>query len=113
MSQPDDSLRLKHMCDYAAEAVQLSQGRTRTDLDTDRLYGLAMIRLVELIGEAASRVSIAGQAQHPQIPWRPMIGARNRLIHGYDQISHDIVWTILTQDLPPLVAQIDHILANP
>lgn len=113
MSTPDDSLRLKHMRDYAAEAVQLSQGRSRTDLDSDRLYGLAMIRLVELIGEAASRVPFAVQTQHPQIPWRPIIGARNRLIHGYDQISHDIVWTILSQDLPPPITQIDSILANP
>src|SRR4029079_10308699 len=99
MSPPNGGLRVKHMRNYAAKAVQLSPGRSRSDLDADRLYSLAMIRLVKPIGEAASRVSLAGQAQHPQIPWRPMIGARNRLIHGYDQISHDIVWTILTQDL--------------
>jgi len=113
MSQSDDGIRLRHMRDYAAEAIQLSQGRARSDLDSDRLYSLAMIRLVELIGEAASRVSAGFQAQHSQIPWGPMISARNRLIHGYDQISFDIVWGILMQDLPPLVVELDRLLGNP
>ena len=57
MSQHDERVRLQHMRDYAAEAIQLSQGRQRSDLDSDRLYSLAMIRLVELIGEAASRIT--------------------------------------------------------
>ena len=103
MSQHDDRVRLRHMRDYAAEAIQLSQGRARSDLDSDRLYSLAMIRLVELIGEAASRISAGLQSQHPQIPWGPIIGARNRLIHGYDRVDLRIIWDTIEYDLPRLI----------
>lgn len=81
-----DDIRLRHMLDYARDAVQLSHGRTRADFDTDRLYALAIVRVVEVIGEAASRVSDERRARHPGIPWHAIIGMRNRLIHGYDAV---------------------------
>jgi uncharacterized protein with HEPN domain len=98
------------MLDFAREAVALSQGRTRADLDADRLYNLAMTRLVEVIGEAAARLSAATQQAHPQIPWLQVIAVRNRLIHGYDQINPDILWDIIELDLPPLIEQLERII---
>jgi predicted nucleotidyltransferase/uncharacterized protein with HEPN domain len=71
---------------------------------------LGMARLLEVIGEAASRVSKACREKHADIPWRLIIGMRNRLIHGYDTISRDITWQVLTQDLRPLIQSLNKIL---
>ncbi len=94
------------MLDHAAEAVQLVRGHTREDLDTDRLLALAAARLLEIVGEAAGRVSRDFRERHDAIPWADIVGLRNRLIHGYDSVDHDILWDILTADLPPLVAHL-------
>lgn len=112
MRPHDDTVRLRHMLDSAREAVDLSQGRSRDDLDADRLYNLAMIRLVEVIGEAAAGVSEVTRTAHPRIPWPEMVGVRNRLIHGYDQVDFDILWDILQLDLPPLIQQLERILGG-
>jgi uncharacterized protein with HEPN domain len=98
------------MLDAAREAVTFSRGRGRSDLDSDRLYQLAIVRLVEVIGEAGTRVSQQQRTAHPQIPWAQIVGARNRLIHGYDQIDLDILWDILELDLPLLVEQLEEML---
>ena len=112
MSHHDDSIRLRHMLDACREAVQFSQGRSRGDLDSDRLFQLAMVRLVEIIDEAASRLSKETHAASANIPWPQIISTSNRLIHGYDQIDQDILWNILTQDLPPLIPALDDILSK-
>jgi uncharacterized protein with HEPN domain len=112
MTRHDDTVRLRHMLDAAREAVDFSKGRSRKDLENDRLYHLAMVRLVEVIGEAAARVSEATRQAHPHVPWSEVVGARNRLIHGYDQVDLDILWDILALDLPPLVQQLDRILGG-
>jgi uncharacterized protein with HEPN domain len=72
MTQHDDQARLWHMLDHARETVQLAHGRTRLDLDKDRLFGLAMTRLLEIIGEAAGRVTQATRGRHPEIPGRKL-----------------------------------------
>ena len=112
MTRRDDSIRLRHMADHARKAVDLSQGRTRSDLDSDSLYELAMTRLVEVIGEAAMRLSPETRARYPDIPWPEIIAARNRLIHGYDQINKNILWDILQLDLPFLLRRLDEIIAE-
>lgn len=83
----------------------------RADLDTDRKLNLSLVRLLEILGEAANRVSIEDQRQYPQIPWAQLISLRNRLIHGYDQVDFDVLWQILTQDLPPLLDELDQIVS--
>ena len=112
MLPPKDVIRLKHMLDYAREAVELVQGKTRPDLDSDRLLGLGLVRLMEIIGEAANRVSSKYQSQHPSIPWSQIISLRNRLIHGYDSVDMDILWEILTHDLPDLIRKLEKILST-
>ena len=94
------------MRDHANEAVALVRGRSRSDLDSDRLLALALVRLLEIIGEAAGRVPTDEQARRPGVPWPAIVGLRNRLIHGYDNIDHDIVWQIVTTDLPALVVEL-------
>ena len=110
MKPPDDLARLRHMLDYAQEAIDLARGRVRADLDTDRQFNLAMTRLLEVVGEAASRVSPAGRERHPQIPWSAVAGLRNRLIHGYDEVDFDILWDIVQVDLPTLIAELRRIV---
>ena len=82
------------------------QGRGRADLDRDRMLELALVRLIEIVGEAAARVSEAGQASFPSIPWRQVVGMRNRLIHGYDAIDCDVLWDTIRDDLPPLIERL-------
>lgn len=113
MSRRDDATRLRHMLDYCREAAQLSAGRSRGELDSDRLFNLAMVRVVEIIGEAAGRISEETRAKHAAIPWSEIIGARNRLVHGYDQIDFDILWHILAVDVPVLIPQLEQIAAKP
>ena len=94
------------MLDHASELVELAESRDRDDLETDRLFGLAVVRLLEVLGEAANRVDAETRAAHSDIPWAQLVGLRNRLIHGYDQVDYDIVWRIVRTDLPDLVARL-------
>jgi uncharacterized protein with HEPN domain len=111
MSRHDPNLALRQILAHAQEAVTIAEGRTRNDLDLDRLLNLALTRLVEIIGEAANRVPENVQVRYPQLPWLEMIGARNRLIHGYDSVDFDILWAIITDDLPGLIRQLESILS--
>jgi uncharacterized protein with HEPN domain len=100
------------MLDHAREVVALVQGRTRADLDSDRLLNLALVRLLEIIGEAANRIPEEEQTRHAEIPWPQIVSLRNRLIHGYDSVDFDILWQIVTEDLPPLVISLETIVSS-
>ena len=91
------------MLDYALEAVAMIEGKTRADLDGDRKLKLALARLLEIIGEAATRIPKGDQARYIDISWPEIISLRNRLIHGYDTVDFDILWQIVNQDLPKLI----------
>ncbi len=110
MSRHESRLRLSHMLTHAREAVSLSRGRSRADLDDDRLLNLALVRLLEIVGEAANRVPKEVQSFYPDIPWPQLVSLRNRLIHGYDAVDFGILWQIVTVDLPPLVVLLEQIL---
>ena len=77
MTRHDDVTRLHHMVDHAREAVEMAAGRQRTQLDHDRMFELALVRLVEIVGEAATRVSPEGQRRYTAIPWAEVRGLRN------------------------------------
>jgi uncharacterized protein with HEPN domain len=94
----------------ARQAVGFSQGRARSDLEYDQLLARGLVRLLEVVGEAASGISDATKRVHPQVPWPEIIATRNRLIHGYFDVDLDIVWSIVTQDLPALVRELEAIL---
>jgi uncharacterized protein with HEPN domain len=98
----EDKVRLRHMLDAARDALSFAEGRHREDLGSDRQLVMAVVKCVEIIGEAASRVSPQVQAETPEIPWRDMTDMRHRLVHGYYDINLDIVWSTLQEDLPPL-----------
>ncbi len=110
MSRRDDNLALRHMLSHAREAVALIQGRQRADLDSDRLLNLGLVRLVEIVGEAANRVGAPTQQANPAIPWAEIVSMRNRLIHGYDRVDFDILWAVLTEDLPRLIKTLEAVV---
>lgn len=103
-----DAVRLRHMLDAARKAASFVDGKRRNDLE-DELLSLALVRLLEIIGEAAKSVSEETKRRHPDVPWRLMAGTRDRLIHGYFDVDLDIVWAILTEDLPPLIDKLEQI----
>lgn len=112
MSERSRTVVLRHMLDHAREAVALAAGKSRADLDTERLLNLALARLLEIVGEAAGRVPKELCALHPEVPWPQIIRLRNRLIHGYDSIDFNILWQIISNDLPALIPALEAISAS-
>jgi len=108
----DDWIRFQHMLESAREALEISRPHTRSDLDFDRLLLLGLLKLVEIIGEAASRIKPETRIRYPQIPWSDIIDMRNRVVHVYFDIDRDVVWDTVTKDLPPLVEELEKILKN-
>jgi uncharacterized protein with HEPN domain len=110
---PDaDLVRLRHMLDAAVEAIGFAQGRTREDLDSDPMFGRAVVRDIEIVGEAASQVTSETRSMLSSIAWAGIVGMRNRLIHGYFDIDLDRVWDTLKDDLPSLVSELQSILQD-
>ena len=112
MPPPDDATRLHHILDSARKAVQFSHGKSRDDLAKDELLALAIMRLLEVIGEASTGITQGLRTKYPEIPWRQMSDMRNRLIHGYFDINYDLVWETAVEELPPLIIRLEKVLAE-
>jgi len=110
LTQHDENLRLRHMLDHGREALTLIQGVHRRSFEGNRVLQLAIVHLLAIVGEAAARTPDPLKREHTEIPWRDISDLRNRLIHGYDTVDLEIVWTVLTVDLPELVSQLGAIL---
>jgi uncharacterized protein with HEPN domain len=110
MSRRDSEVALRQMFDHAREAMILSKGKSAQELVDDRVLSLAIVRLMEIVGEAANRIPQEQRSKYPEIPWTQIISLRNRLIHGYDAIDCEILWQILNHDLPNLVFSLDRVL---
>ncbi len=106
-----DRVRLRHMLDAARRATEIGAGKAVAELDPDSEPALALARLLEIIGEAARRVSPELQSRHPEIPWRLLSGMRNRITHEYFDVDYGIVAATLSEDLPDLIAKLEAILA--
>ena len=110
--RPDDCVRLRHMLDAALEIQQYTSGSERKDLDNDRKLIHSLVRLLEIIGEAAAQISDDLRANAPNIPWMVVIGMRNRLIHAYFDVNLDVVWTTSTKDVPSLTRELKKLLGE-
>ena len=104
--KPDDRVRLRHMADALRSAMRFAEGRRRAELDTDEMLAFALVHAIQIVGEAASRISSDTQDRHPQIPWANVVGMRHRLVHAYVDINADILWVTATEAAPALLAQI-------
>jgi len=100
------------MLDAARKALEFTRNCDRADLDRDEKLALSVVRLLEILGEAAKTVSEQCRERHPEIPWRQIGAARNRLIHGYFDVDLDVVWNIVSADLPVLLARLERILSG-
>jgi len=98
------------MLDFSQKAVKFNKGQSRAELDSNEMLAMATIHLVEVIGEASRSVSDTLREKHPEIPWEAISGTRNRLAHGYIDVDLDIIWTIVTKDLPLLIRQLRRLL---
>jgi uncharacterized protein with HEPN domain len=112
MTRRNPRFAFEDMLDYAREAYELVQGKTLDDLRQDRVLELALLRLLEVVGEAATRVPDELQLRYDGIPWRQVVGLRNRLIHGYDAVDLVVVWDVLVNSLPSLIAEPERVLIN-
>ncbi|MDX1993754.1 MAG: HepT-like ribonuclease domain-containing protein [bacterium] len=105
-----DEVRLRDMLDAAHDAQSFLIGRDRQTLDEEKIFAFALVRAIELIGEAASRVTEETRSAHPQVPWKSIINMRHRMIHNYRDVDLDIVWETATVYLPTLIVQLKAIL---
>ena len=110
MSRRDDAVTLRQMLDMGREILSLTRGRSAADLRSNRLLELAVSRLLEVLGEAARRVSAGFREAHPELPWTQMIGMRNVLIHAYDDVDLATVWTTIQDDIPRLVQALERLV---
>ena len=109
---PEDKVRVQHILDAAREAVIFAQGQTYESLEADHMRSLAVIRLLEIIGEAATTMSPELKASHPEIPRRIMAATRNRLIHAYFNVNLQIVLNTTQIDLPPLITDLEALVVS-
>ena len=98
--------------DAAREALAFASGKTRSDLDENRALTLAIVKCIEIIGEAAAWISTETKAAIPALPWRDIVGMRNRLVHGYFDVNLDIVWSTVDEELPGLIDELEAALQN-
>lgn len=106
-----DETRLRDMLDAARQAQAFTAGKTRADLEVDNtIIGFAVVRALEVIGEAATQISSETRIMFPQVAWKEMIGMRNRIVHDYNRVNYDVVWNTVTQNIPILVSQLEAFL---
>lgn len=100
------------MIEAAEAACNFASGRTLGDLETDRMLVFALVRAIEIVGEAASRVSAPTREAAPDIPWQLIVSMRNRLIHAYFDTNHEVVWQSVTEELPQLLPRLRSLVAK-
>ena len=103
----DDASYLLDMLVAARDAVVFADGLSFSEFARDQRTQLAILKCVEIVGEAASRFSAETREAHPAIPWREIVGMRNRLVHAYFEIDLRLVWDTVRNDLPPLIVQLE------
>ncbi len=112
MSDRDESISIRQMLDAAQKVLKYTRDVDFEEFKNDELKVLAITRLLEILGEAARRVSQDLRADYPEVEWREIIGARDRIIHGYDSVDLDRVWHICRVDLPVLTTKLIKVLAE-
>jgi uncharacterized protein with HEPN domain len=109
MARNDDAVYLGHMLDMTRKAVKAIESKSRKKYDKDEILRLGLTHLVQVIGETARKVSAEFQSDHPDIPWRKIIGMRHRIVHDYMRVDEDILWQVVTNDLPELLPLLEEI----
>jgi uncharacterized protein with HEPN domain len=106
----DEWVYVGHMLDMSQQALEISNNKNKEEYDNDITLRLALTHLVQVIGEAAQRVSNPFRDAHPEVPWREIIGMRHRIVHDYLNVDEEVVWQVVQDDLPPLVETLKRII---
>jgi len=106
-----DDAYLLDILESSRTALEYMRGKTWEVFSKDPLLQDAVVRRLEIIGEASGRVSLETQKRYAHLPWQAMKGTRNKIIHEYDSIELDIIWEITQQDLPYLVNELEKIIS--
>ena len=109
---PEDRIRITHMRDACESVSRFIQGKTSADLAGDQMLQFALVRAIEIMGEAAGRVSEDVQKAAPEIPWREAVGIRNRLVHAYFDVDLGILWLTAVESVPQLQDRLERLLAQ-
>ncbi|MBS3749863.1 MAG: DUF86 domain-containing protein [Candidatus Thermoplasmatota archaeon] len=110
--QEADLIRLKHILDASVEIQSFVKDKTQEEFKQERKLHLSVVHLLEIIGEAGNQISEEVKEQYVDIPWKRIIGMRNRLIHGYFDIDLAIVWKTATEDIPPLIEEKKNMISS-
>src|SRR3989338_7348733 len=110
--QKDDLVYAGHMLDKACEAVDLVKGKDRADYNSEAAIRYALAHLLQVIGEAARRISQDFCKSHPEIPWKAIVGMRHKVVHDYMSVDEDVVWDTVQQELPPLIEKLTKIAGS-
>ena len=108
--QHDELVYLGQMFDCALRARDMARGATKAEFDGNEMLRLALRHLIQTTGEAARKVPDSLRAKMPGVPWARIVGMRHRIVHDYDNIDDDVVWQVVTDDLPKLVAMLEPIV---
>ena len=100
------------MIEAATTIAGFVKGRERQELDSDVLLAFALIRAIEIFGEAASRITPETRSAITDLPWLAIVGMRNRLVHVYFDVDHDILWKAATDEIPSLVPILRSLVAE-
>jgi uncharacterized protein with HEPN domain len=106
----DDRVTAAQMLDAVRRIRAIVRGQTRDAFEADEVRQLALLHLIQVLGEAASRTTAAFRDAHPELPWAQMVAMRNRIVHGYDDVDPDIVWRVSTEDVEPVLAALERML---
>jgi len=102
----EDVVRLRHMLEAAESAMRMLSHRARSELEADEMLRLAVVKAIEIVGEAAYKCSDVTTARLPHIPWNVIRRMRHRLVHDYFDINLEMVWQTVLRDLPVLAEQL-------
>lgn len=108
--EKDDTSYIWDMLDAAKAVREFITGRSYQDYLIDRMLRGAVERYLEIIGEAAGKVSKAFRDVHPEIPWQKIIGQRHVLIHDYGDIEHELIWSVAANHIPDLIDKLEPLI---
>jgi uncharacterized protein with HEPN domain len=108
----DDRLTVEQMLDAVRRIRAIIRGQSRAAFEADEVRQLALLHLIQMLGQAASRTTAAFRDAHPELPWAQIIGMRNRIVHGYDHVDPDIVWRVATEDVEPVLAVLERMMGE-
>lgn len=107
-----DEVRLRDMLDAAQKAVHFSEDKMHSDLESNEMFAFAVTRAIEIVGEAASKISDETKSRYPDIRWKAIVGMRQKIVHDYAAVDIDVIWDVITLDLPVLIDQLQHVLTS-